>query len=225
MSFKKDTSKVRSFSGGPIKETGFYALTINKAYDDKSKEALSEYIVLDCSTEAGQYATVRLTHIKKDGNPNDMGIEQINDMMVLLDLDELKAVPGRLMLRDWNIKQDVEQKKMVYKELIGKTIGSVWQMRESIKFGTVSEKQVRAEFLCFCDAETMASTSEFVMEAEPVSIQKYINTLDAVKYLPSTLDAHTIKQAQNQPNAPVQDPVKMDSKADEFDDFDDDIPF
>lgn len=225
MSFKKDTSKVRSFSGGPIKETGFCALTINKAYDEKSKEALSEYIVLDCSTDAGQYATVRLTHIKKDGQPNDMGIEQINDLMVLLDLDELKAVPGRVMLRDWDLKQDIEKKKMVYKELIGKTIGSVWQMRESIKFGTTDVKQVRAEFLCFCDAETMASTSEFVMQSEPVSIQKYIDSLDAVKYLPSTLDNHIIKQAQNQPNAPVQDAVKMGVLVDEFDDFEDDIPF
>jgi len=221
--FKKDTSKVRSFSAGPITHNGFYQVTIQKAYIRKGTQpgAQSEAIQIDGVTEAGQYCSISLWYQARNGMSTDKNgkdlpaLQSINDLQVLLDIDELKAIPGKVMLYDYELKQDVETKKMVFKELIGATIGALFEMRyDDYKSEKQGQDVYSPEFLQFADAETMASAAEFLSGDEPVAIQRYLDRINSAE------DKHIIKQATNKPNAPVNDPIPA-----KYDEFDDDIPF
>jgi len=222
MSFKKDTSKVRSFSAGAIKKTGFYSCTITKAYDRDSLSSDAKAIHLDLVTDSGQYASIDLWHtagtgLQTDKNGRDLpAIQSINDLMVLLDINELTAKRGLVNIYDFDARQDVEAKRSVYPALFNQSIGCVFQMVESAKQVNVDgkwqdayngERICRPEFLVFCDAETKANAAEFLSQVEPVAIDKYIASLEPIKNSQKALDAHIIKQAQNQPNAPVSDAI------------------
>jgi hypothetical protein len=235
MKFTRDNSKVKGFSAGAIKATGFYPCTITKAYDRDSQSSDAKALHLDLVTDSGQYASIDLWHtsskgVQVDKNGRDLPAAQsINDLMVLLDLTDLQAKLDLVHMYDFDLRQEVEVKKMVYPELLNRAIGCVFQMVESYKQVNISDKWVdspngericRPEFLTFCDAETQASAAEFLKELEPVAIAKYIAGLEPIKNSQLAENNHIIKQAQSAQNAPVVDPVNMDA-----DDLDDDIPF
>ncbi len=229
--FKKDISKVRSFSAGAIKDTGLYPCTIVKAYERKSLSSEAVAIHLDVVADTGQYATIDLWHqsgkgLSVDKNGRSLpAIGQINDLMVLLELESLDSKPGMVKIYDFDLRQDVETKKRVYPDLVGQSIGAVFQMVESVKQVNIGgewgdsptgEKVCRPEFLQFCSPDGH-SAAEFINGQEPVAIDRYLTGLDAVRN--RVEDAHIIKQANNAVNAPVKDAVNMDV------DYDDDIPF
>jgi hypothetical protein len=232
MNFKKDTSAVRDFSGGAIKETDFYAGTITKAYDRDSLSSDAKAIHLDFVADNGQSAQIDLWHTAASGLQTDKNgkslpaMRSINDLMVILDIDDLKSKPGMVDIYDYDLREDVKTKKMVYTDLIGRHIGAVFQMVQEGKRSQVNgewttsttEFKNRPEFKMFCTDEGL-SAREFLDGSEPVVIQKYLDNLEPIKgdYLPSPIDAHIIKQAYNKPNAPIA-PIPYDS-------FDDDIPF
>ncbi|MFA6060916.1 MAG: hypothetical protein WC756_22145 [Taibaiella sp.] len=230
--FTKDTTKVRAFSAGAIKETGLYPCTITKAYDRASQTQGSEAksIHLDIVADTGQYGSIDLWYqsakgLSVDKNGRDLpALGQINDLMVLLELDSLDAKPGMVKIYDFDIRQDVDTKKRIYPDLVGQSIGAVFQMVESVKQvnnggvwgdSPTGEKVCRPEFLQFCSPDGH-SAAEFMNGQEPVAISRYLNGLDAV--LNRAEDAHIIKQANNAPNAPVKDAINTDI------DYDD-IPF
>jgi hypothetical protein len=230
--FKVDKSKVKSFSAGAIKETGFYPCTITKAYERPSQSSEAKAIHIDVVADTGQYGSIDLWYISGTGmavdkNGRDLpAIGQINDLMVLLELDSLDAKNGMVKIYDWDLRQDVDTKKRIYPDLVGQSIGAVFQMAESVKQvntdGTwgdspLGEKVCRPEFLQFCSPDGH-SAAEFMNGQEPVAIDRYLSGLDAVRNRAE--DKHIIKQASNAQNAPVNDAIKTD-----FDDFDDDIPF
>ena len=231
--FKKDTSKVKSFSAGAIKETGIYKGTITKAHDRDSISSDAKAIHIDLVTDQGNYAIIDLWHtsgkgVSVDKNGRDLpAIQTINDLMVLLQLDELKSKPAMINIYDFDLRREVEVKKMSYPALINQSIGCVFQMVESTKQVNIDgvwqdaptgERVCRPEFVCFCDYETYASPDEFLHEREATSIQRYVDSMESIKNSQHALDTRIIKQAQNQPNAPVKDAVN-------FDDFDDYMPF
>jgi len=229
MAFKKDTTKVQSFSAGPIKKTGFYPCTITKCYDKKSQVPGSESAAIhfEVVTDSGQYSNFDLWWKAKNGLSTDKNgkdlpaLQSINDLQVLLDIDELNSKPGRVAIYDFDIRQDVEQKKMVYNDLVGQQIGIILESKQLPKNIHVEGKWVPSnemktvmEFRQFFDVETKQSASEFLNNSDAVSCDRYLDIL--------LEDEHIIKQASNQPNAPVVDPIKT---TESFDDFDDGIPF
>jgi hypothetical protein len=233
MKFTRDNSKVKIFSAGAIKATGFYPCTITKAFDRDSQSSDAKALHLDLVTDSGQYASIDLWHtsgkgVQVDKNGRDLpAIQSINDLMVLLDLTDLQAKRGLVHLYDFDLRQETEVKKMVYPELINQSIGCVFQMVESYKQVNIGgvwqdsqERVCRPEFLTFCDAETQASAAEFLKEIESVAIDKYIAGLEPIKNSQLAENNHIIKQAQSAENAPVADPVNMDE-----DDWDSEIHF
>ena len=231
--FTKDKTKVRAFSAGAIKETGMYPGTISKAYERKSATpgAQSVAIHIDFVADTGQYASIDLWHTARNGmqvdkNGRDLpALSSINDLMILLELDSLDAKPGVVKIFDFDLRQDVDQKKRIYPDLVGQSIGAVFQMVESVKQVNIDgvwqdsptgEKVCRPEFLQFCSPDGH-SAAEFMNGQEPVAIERYLAGLDAVKG--RTADAHIIKQANNSEFAPVKDAINLDSD----DDFE--IPF
>ena len=230
MSFKRDNSKVKSFSTGAIKHTGMYLCTITKAFDRDSTSSEAKAIHFDLVSDTGQYASIDLWHtsgkgVQVDKNGRDLpAIQSINDLMVLLDLDDLQAKRGFVHLYDYELKQEVEVKKMIYSDLINQSIGCVFQMVESTKQANINgtwqdspsgERICRPEFLVFCDAQTHASAAEFLAtEENPVAIEKYIAGLEPIKNSQLALGNHM-------QNAPVKDPVKTNDAAD----WGGDIPF
>jgi len=230
MAFKKDTTKVQTFSAGPIKKTGFYPFTITKCYDKKSQVTGSQAksIHFEVVTDSGQYASFDIwwcgsdgLTVRKDGKDKPE-LQYINDLQVLLDIDELSSKPGRVAIYDFDLRQDVEQKKMVYTDLVGQQIGIILEAKQQPKNIQVEGKWVASnemktvmEFRQFFDVETKQSAAEFLNNSDAVSCDRYLNIL--------LEDEHIIKQASNQPNAPVVDPINT---SESFDDFDDsDIPF
>lgn len=227
--FTQDKTKVRSFSAGAIKDTGMYPGTITKAYERKSQSSEAVAIHIDFVADSGQYGQIDLWHtsgkgLSTDKNGRDLpAIGQINDLMCLLELESLDAKPGVVKVYDFDLRQDVEQKKRIYPDLVGQSIGAVYQMVESIKQvntdgvwgdSPTGETVCRPEFLQFCSPDGH-SAAEFINGQDPVAIDRYLSGLDAVRN--RAVDAHIIKQANNAANAPVKDAINID--------FDDDIPF
>jgi len=229
--FTQDKTKVRAFSAGAIKDTGLYPCTIVKAYERKSLSSEAVALHLDVVADTGQYATIDLWHLSGKGLSVDKNgrnlpaIGQINDLMVLLELESLDAKPGSVKIFDFDLRQDVETKKRIYHDLVGQSIGCVFQMVESVKQvnnggvwgdSPTGEKVCRPEFLQFCSPDGH-SAAEFINGSEPVAIDRYLAGLDAVKN--RVEDAHIIKQANNAENKPVVDAIPFSDE-----DFDS-IPF
>jgi hypothetical protein len=230
--FTKDTSKVRAFSAGAIKETNMYPGTITKAYERKSLSSEAVAIHLDFVADTGQYASIDLWHtsgkgVSVDKNGRDLpALSSINDLMVLLELDNLDAKPGMVKIYDFDLRQDVDTKKRIYPDLVGQSIGAVFQMVETVKQvnqggvwgdSPTGEKICRPEFLQFCSPDGH-SAAEFMNGKEPVAIERYLDGLDAVRNRAE--DKHIIKQANNAENAPVKDAVDFFKSP-----IDDYIPF
>ena len=232
MSFKKDATKVRSLSGGKITTTGFYPITIMKAYDHDGKDGPSKSVHIGYVTDCGKSGDIYICYQNKKGEPQESGVNRITgELMVLAELDDLKATAKMVPVYDFDIRQDVPTKKRVFTELEGKHIGAVFQMKEEKKQTLIDgtwknsgETRITPNFICFT-SDTGQSAKEFIDGAEPESIEKYVAGLDSVKYMTATVDAHIMQQANNQPNAPVQDAFKTTATASTFDDYEDDTPF
>jgi len=227
MSFKKDTTKVRSFGGGKITATGFYPITIMKAYDHEGKDGPSKSVHLGYVTDCGKSGDVYICYQNKKGEPQESGVNRITgELMVLAELDDLKATAKMVPVYDFDIRQDVPTKKRVFTELEGKHIGAVFQMKEEPaqelidgKWVTSNKTRITPNFLCFA-SDTGQSAKEFMDGAHAVSIEKYVDGLDPIKYM---IDS---QQANNKTNAPQVEPLPHPDKyVAAADDFDSDIPF
>jgi hypothetical protein len=230
--FKKDNTKVKqaSFGSGPITRTDFYSCTITKAYDKKSQVPGSESAAIhfDVTTDKGQYASFDLwwrgkNGLSEDKNGKDLpALQSINDLQVLLELEELTSKPGRVAIYDFDLRQDVETKKMVYPDLVGRQIGIIFEIKEQPKnvlkngeWVASGETKLVAEFRQFFDADTKESAGELISHGEPVACDRFMSYL--------LEDEHIVKQASNQPSAPTTD--LNTSKVGLVDNFDSDIPF
>jgi len=227
MSFKKDTTKVRSFGGGKITQTGFYPITIMKAYDHDGKDGPSKSLQIGYVTDCGKSGNFYICYQNKKGEPQESGVNRISgELMVLAELDDLKATAKMVPVYDFDIRQDVPTKKRVFTELEGKHIGAVFQMKEEPaqelidgKWVTSNKTRITPNFLCFT-SDMGQSAKEFMDDVDPVSIYKYVDGLDPIKYM---IDS---QQANNQPNAPQAEPLPHPDKyVAAADDFDSDIPF
>ena len=195
--FTVDKTAVRSFGGGRIKTTGFHAFTITKAYERDSLSSASKALHLDVVTDSGESGQIDLWYQGKDGTSNDKNgnplsaLVSINDLMVVSELDNLKAKPAMVDIYDFELKKDVKTKKIAYADLVGKHIGGVFQMVRDGKRAQVNgewkasttEFIDRAEFKCFT-SDTGQSAKEFLDGAKPVSIAKYVEAMG--KFQPST---------------------------------------
>jgi hypothetical protein len=208
MKFQRDDKKVKEFTGGYINRTDFYSCTITKAYEAKSEKTLSESIHFEVVTDTGAIGRFNIWVVGKEGTPVERAEAQINDLMVLLDLDNLQSKPGKVKVYDSDLKQDVEQRKMVFPDLIDQQIGIVFAMRPNTYNGKTTN---RPEFVGFYNAETMQSAGEFVKDSEA---KRYLNDISFWSG-----DSSIIKQAVNQPTSP-QNSAPVDPI-----DFNDDIPF
>jgi hypothetical protein len=230
MSFKRDNTKVRtSFSAGPIKIPGFYSCTIVKCYDRKSQvpDSESAAIHFDIIAGNGQYSSFDLwwkgkdgTSETKNGNPLP-ALEQINDIQILLNIDELKSKSSTVKIYDYDLKMDVDTKKMVYQDLINQQIGIVFDVSMQPKNINVDGKWIPSnemksvvEFKQFFDAETKQSAGEYLEDSDPIACDRLLTYLEQ--------DENIIKQANNQPNKPIVDAIKTSTQDDNFDD---DMPF
>jgi hypothetical protein len=132
------------------------------------------------------------------GNPLS-AYQSINDMQILLDIEVLEPVKGKVKIYDYNLKQDVEIQKYIFPELVGQEIGCVFAMVSNPKY---KNGELSPTFKQFFHPDTIQSASEYLNDEEPKQIDRYVNLL--------LEDKHIIKQATNQPNAPVNDAVPMD---------------
>jgi len=126
MAFTADKTKVRAFSAGTIKKTGFYPCTIVRAYDRKSLGTESVALQLDMVTDQGESASASLWYIGRDGTSLDKNgkelsaLGQINDLMLLLEIEELKPKAGMVKIKtatqsrrkDWLYQAAMKQKLM-----------------------------------------------------------------------------------------------------------------
>ena len=226
MSFKKDETKVRSFGGGKITKTGFYPITIMKVYDHEGKDGPSKSVHLGYVTDCGKSGDIYICYQNKKGEPQESGVNRITgELMVLAELDDLKAKAQMVPVYDFDIRQDVLTKKRVFTELEGKHIGAVFQMKEEPaqelingKIVTSGKTRFTPNFLCFT-SDTGQSSKEFLDHSFSVSIDKYVAGLDLIKYM---IGSHIMQPANNQPNAPQVEPLPSVST---IDDYDDDTPF
>lgn len=215
MKFTQDTSKLITFTPGVIKQTGFYSCTITKAYESQSASSLSQSIRFEVVTDTGQIGRFDLWVVGKDGGSTDKNgnplsaLTDVNDLMTLLDIKDLQSKPGKVAIYDFDLKQDVEQRKMVFADLIDQSIGIIFEMRDNTYNGKTTQ---RAEFAGFYDAETKQSAYEYVNNECAVVCDTRLKLL--------LEDNHINKQASSQPNAPQNsapiDPINLD---------DSDIPF
>jgi len=233
MAFQQDKTAVRAFSGGKITKTGFYPITITKAFDHEGKgeNNLSKSVHLGYVTDCGKSGDIYICYQNREGEPMDSGVKRITgELMVLAELESMNQKNKMVGVYDYDLRAEVPTKKKVFEDLEGKHLGAVFQMKEEKKqslqpdgsWKDSGETRITPNFICFA-SDTGQSAKEFIDGVEAESIEKYVAGLDTVKYMTATLDAHIMKQATNQPNAPVQNAFK--TTAPEDDNWDDDIPF
>jgi hypothetical protein len=201
MKFQRNDNNVKSFSGGFINKTGFYVCTIIKAYEAKSNKTLSEAINFEVVTDSGATGRFSIWVTNKDGSPDERNEAHVNDLMILLDMEEISSKPGKLMLYDYDLGCDTEQRKMVFNGLIDHQVGLILEKN--------------GKYLNFCgfyDAETRQSAAEKLGDTDAVSWQRNLDYF--------TGDARIIKQSANQPTSP-QNSAPVDPSAG----FNDDMPF
>jgi len=191
MSFKKDTTKARSFGGGKITQTGFYPITIMKAYDHDGKDGPSKSLHIGYVTDCGKSGDFYICYQNKKGEPQESGVNRITgELMVLAELDDLKATAKMVPIYDFDIRQDVPTKKRVFTELEGKHIGAVFQMKEESAQELIDGKWVTSKtntrftpnFLCFT-SDTGKSAKQFLDGDESSSIGDYVARLEPIKYM------------------------------------------
>jgi hypothetical protein len=190
---------------------------VDEGFADVSLDKLggneSPYTMFQMSKEFRAAAANGDTYIfmpSLDKNGKELSaFTSVNDLMILLDIDELTSKPGKVKIYDFDLKQDVDQRKMVFSELLNQQIGIIFEMRDNTWNGKTTS---RPEFAGFYDAETRQSSAEKLGESEAVAWQRNLDYL--------TGDAHIIKQAVNQPSSP-QNSAPLDPTAG----FNDDIPF
>jgi hypothetical protein len=239
MAFTQNPSAVKSFGGGWIKETNFYALTIEKAFEHvgTGPNGPSKNLYIQYVTDTGQsgdtyicYETGAGLAVDKNGNPLS-GLRDINDLMVICDIKSLAHKPGMVGIRDKVLKAEVQQKRNVYADLVGRHIGAIISMELSPKYvpgengqpgyNHPTEKVRRSSVKGWC-SDTGQTAKEVRDGEEPVATAKYVALLLASQALE---DAHIIKQAGNAANAPVGDTVGFTQKPTDAWEDDPDAPF
>lgn len=232
--FSQDKTAVRAFSGGRITETGFYPITITKAFDHDGagEDNMSKSVHIGYVTDCGKSGDIYICYQNRQGEPMDSGTKRITgELMILTEVETLNAKQKMVPIYNFDLKTDVPTKKKVFEDLVGKHIGAVFQMKEEIKQTLVDgtwkdskETRLVPNFICFA-SDTGQSAKEFMDDADAESIEKYVTGLAPIKYMVATQDAHIMQQATNQPTAPVKDAFATTEIASTFDDFEDDIPF
>ncbi len=222
-----EAATAESFSPGRIDKTGLLIGHFTAAYVRKSASSASEAIHLDFISTTGKTGSADLWYQGRDGTNNDKngnklsGYNQVMTLMSLLGIQQLKTKPMTVKKWDKELRGMVDTQVTGYPQLLDKPIGTVWQMTKSPKQISVDGKWVtaqpvtywdNAECLGFCNAETRLS-------AGGTDMQAWADRLEPIKWPKEAVqaqDAAIIKQAQNQPNAPV--------AGTPFDDFEN-IPF
>ena len=149
--------------------------------------------------------------------------------MILAEVESMNQKNKMVGIYDYDLRVEVPTKKKVFEDLEGKHLGAVFQMKEEKKQSSQpdgswkdsGETRITPNFICFT-SDTGQSSKEFIDGVDAESIEKYVTGLEPVKYMVATLDAHIMKQATNQPNAPVPDAFKATAPDANWDD---DTPF
>ena len=230
--FKRNEELIKSDTiyAGKITEQGFYVGKFTQAYVRKGANSESEAIHLEFVADSGHNGQIDIWHTNRVGAQLDSGVKKINDLLVLLNINELKEKKNdKIEVFDFVVRATVDKLVTSYPQLVGKPIGTVWKLVESVKQEKVGDSWInnnppqiiqKAEHVMFCDAESRATAHEFSKAIAPVYVDKYLSTLGVKRvdaYVMAAKDAQVIAKADN----------KMGSAPVFNNDFDysDDVPF
>lgn len=193
--FTRDSKSVTSQSSvnfSRINKTGLYIGHFLKAYKRTSKVpgAQSEAIHFEFSSNEG-YGDFDIWFKGKDGADLERGVAQIQGLMALFDLDDLREKKNDLIDKyDFDLKAVTQVRVDSYPALIEKEIGVVWQMEEYIKQENIDGTwrdtsppiiKERAVMMRFCDAKTKQSAYEKLHDKDATEIDAYLDKLAGTK--------------------------------------------
>lgn len=160
-----------------IDKTGFYEMTIEKAYvgessggaksvtvvlvaDNKAKLTSTEYI------SSGREKGCKTYYLDKDGNKKNLpGYSKIKGLDALLTNTD-KAYPnvekGTVSIYDKDLKTEVPTEKLVIKDWIGKKIGVLVKKKLEDKYGEEHKPREVYEVEHYIDSKTGKTRNEIV---------------------------------------------------------------
>ncbi len=160
-------------------------------------------------TKDQQQANFSLWILSADGR-EIYGHRQLNSLMVCLHLENIKPTPGMIKKWDENRRSKIDVPAPVFKDLMDKEIGVLFDTEEYEKRdGTVGINVVPAGFF---DAKSDLMASEIL--DHKVQPQRLARVIEKLKHRP-------LKKSNHQPSS--SEPYATTSSP--FDDMDDDIPF
>jgi len=186
----KDLVKEKSFSAGYINQSGLYVGHFTKCYE-KEAESGSKAIHFDFMSPQGQQSFDIWHYSGKKDSDIEMGIERINDLMTVLNIDTLKP-KNNTPVEMWDRMQSafVTNRVTAYPQLIDTPIGIVFQREEYAKQSLIDGKWVnngeigeRTEFVMFCDFDTQATAAEIENDTAPSYVEKFLEKQQDVKRL------------------------------------------
>lgn len=189
--------------GGRIDTTGPYIGTITKAkHIIAGTGAIG--IEFEFESQAGQSARFTLYTLNKDGQPI-YGGKQLQALMAVLKLRSLTAKQATIEEYSFDTQQKEKVQAEIYPDLMGKTVGIVFQMEEYLNSN--QDLKSRPNFFAPFDATTKQVAAEVLDQSKAEKLDKMLATLKDKK-LPA------------QQAAPAAQSVPIGADA-----FDDDIPF
>lgn len=127
-------------------------------------------------TGSGGDATFTIYTKKKDGSTNDSGMAQVQALMYLMGVKELKPVPGKVRGWDDESKQFVEKDGKVYPDLCNKPVGVFLQKELTSKKNGADS--FRWNLFGQYQAETRLTVSELRdRKTKPEKFDKYLRGL------------------------------------------------
>ncbi len=231
--FKRNDELIKSDNlyAGKIREGGFYPGKFTQAYVRKAAASDAEALHLEFLADTGHSESIDIWHTNRNGGEIESGMRKVNDLMVLLNISELKEKKNdKIEVFDFVVRAVVDKLVTSYPQLINKPIGTVWKMVESIKQVNVDgswvdsnppQLQEKAECVLFCDAKTKSTVYEFNAGKEPVYVEKYLSTLQVKRVsvdVTAAKDAQVVARAENKAGPTM-------AFVDDDDDYDSNIPF
>ncbi|ENP2945713.1 DUF669 domain-containing protein [Salmonella enterica] len=158
-----EESALAAGQGGFINESGAYVITISEAELKQNTDNQARFIEFSGEAEDGrkvQYLSI--CSVKKDGTPNNFGVNMINAMMGCIGVNALT-------------QHMVSASKFIAPEFTGKRIGLVLQkvLRSKKDGSDTYGMEIRIPFI----ADTRQTLQERKDGAKPETVDKILSTL------------------------------------------------
>jgi hypothetical protein len=182
--------------------------------------------MVDIACETGESQAFYICHTNPNGENNVSNEAHIQQLRALLGIDKFATRDKTIEVKDKASGLIKKRKVKEYPDFVNKRVCFLAEYKQQFKKKQPvlydGKPTFSAELRVFCDPDTYQTAKEKAEGVEALVVERWLDSLLET--------AHAVQQAHNQPDAPVPDAIPFDeveesASSEEFEEFDDDIPF